>query len=88
MLKTTVVIATLLAITLGTVVPRVDPVVSHVPRTYKVNLEDPPEVRWRTILHDYADPLQKFMEYFDTLPIPESFFHGVEFFAKNVYNQR
>lgn len=28
-------------ITSSTVVPRVDPVHSHIPRTYKVNLDDP-----------------------------------------------
>lgn len=77
MIKATLVFVTLLAVVLSTVVPRVDPVVSHVPRTYKVNLEDPPEKRWATILHDYAEPLERFMEYFDTLPIPATFFHGV-----------
>jgi hypothetical protein len=29
-------------LTLATVVPRIEPVVSHVPRTYKVSLDDPP----------------------------------------------
>jgi hypothetical protein len=33
-----------------TVIPRVEPVVSHVPRTYKVSLDDPPEVRWKQIM--------------------------------------
>lgn len=38
-----IVLATLLiAITMSTVVPRVTPVVSHVPLTYKISLDDPP----------------------------------------------
>jgi hypothetical protein len=42
MITKTVLLATLLLVALSTVVPRVDPVISHVPRTYKVNLEDAP----------------------------------------------
>jgi len=42
MSKTIFVFACLLVVSLCTVVPRVGPVVSHVPLTYKVNLEDAP----------------------------------------------
>lgn len=37
---------------------------------------------------DYAQPLKKFMDYFDMLPIPEQFFKDVEWYAKNVYQQK
>lgn len=80
--------AFLLSLSISTVVPRVGPIHTHVPRTYRVSLEDSPQNRWRQIIHDYTEPLKRFIDYFDLLPIPESFFHGVEWYAKNVYTQR
>lgn len=73
---------------MGTVVPRVGPVHSHVPLTYKVSLDDTPKQRWTQIVHDYWEPLKRFMDYFDMLPIPKEFFHDVEWYAKNVYQQK
>jgi hypothetical protein len=61
----------------STVVPHLPPIHSHVPRTYKVSLDDTPEQRWAPMLRDYKEPLDKFMKYFDMLPIPEKFFEGV-----------
>lgn len=61
----------------ATIVPHLPPIHSHVPRTYKLNLDDTPEQRWAQILKDYKQPLEKFMKYFDKLPIPEKFFEGV-----------
>ena len=61
----------------ATVVPHVGPIKSHVPRTYKVSLDDGPEVRWKHIITDYHEPLKRFMDYFDLLGIPDSFFDGV-----------
>lgn len=87
-MKVLILIAAILALSLATVVPRVTPVHSHAPRTYKVRLEDPPEVRWKTIIHDYHEPLNRFIDYFDLLPIPERFFEGVEWYAKNVYKYK
>ena len=34
----------------STVIPRVEPIVTHAPKTYKVSLDDPPEVRWKQII--------------------------------------
>ena len=48
-----VVLFFLLAIAFGTVVPRLGPIDSHVPLTYKVNVDDPPLVRWAPIIKDY-----------------------------------
>jgi hypothetical protein len=42
-----------LSIAISTVVPHVGPIKSHAPRTYKVSLDDIPEVRWATIIKDY-----------------------------------
>ena len=61
----------------STVVPHVPPFKTHVPRTYKVSLDDPPMIRWAHIIKDYSEPLKRFMDYFDLLPIPKDFFHGV-----------
>ncbi len=72
----------------STVIPRVEPIVTHVPKTYKVSLDDPPEVRWKQILEDYKVPLAKFMEEFNKLPIPEKFYNGVEWYAKNVFKHQ
>lgn len=60
-MKQIVVIALLIVFTLSTVVPRVTPVKSHVPRTYKVSLDDPPLKRWENIVKDYEEPLKRFM---------------------------
>lgn len=40
------------------------------------------------MVQDYKEPLAKFMHYFDLLPIPKTFFEGVEWFAKNVYEHK
>ncbi len=46
----------------ATVVPHVGPIHSHVPRTYKLSLDDTPEQRWSQMVKDYKEPLAKFME--------------------------
>jgi hypothetical protein len=76
MIKTFILLV-LICFVFSTVVPRVDPVKSHVPRTYKVSLDDSAEKRWEHILKDYAEPLKRFMDYFDLLPIPSKFYDGV-----------
>lgn len=87
-MRTIILISLVLALGLATVVPRVTPVHSHIPLTYKVSLDDSPEVRWAPLAQDYAVPLARFMEYFDMLPIPATFFKDVEWFAKNKYQQK
>jgi len=69
-MKIIILTAVLLALSLATVVPRVGPIVTHVPLTYKVNIEDPPIKRWAQMAEDFKVPLKKFMDYFDSLPIP------------------
>ena len=88
MMKTTLVVLALAAVALGTVIPRVTPIVAHAPLVYKVNLEDGPLKRWAPIVKDFAVPLKKFIDYFDTLPISPDFFEGVEWFAKNKYQHK
>ena len=88
LMKTFIVLGFLLVVALGTIVPWVTPIVSHAPLTYKVNLEDSPEKRWGPIVKDFAVPLQKFIDYFDMLPISPDFFEGVEWYAKNLYQHK
>lgn len=75
----------LLGVTLSTVVPHVGKIKSHVPRTYKVSLDDPLEKRWAPIVHDYRHAFTLFMNYFDLLPIPKHFWSVVEWYAKNIF---
>jgi acid ceramidase/N-acylethanolamine-hydrolysing acid amidase len=87
-MKSMLVLAILMGVGLATVIPHVGPIVTHTPLTYRVNLEDPPEVRWAPMIQDYAVPLKRFMEYFELLPISKVFWEGVDYYAKNVYQQK
>lgn len=87
-MKVFVLLPLFFAIALSTVVPRVTPIVSHVPLTYKLNLDDPVEKRYIQLAEDYKKPLAEFMDYFDMLPISPKFFEDIEFYAKSVYRQR
>lgn len=73
----TIVVLSLLAVAFATVVPRIGPIDSHIPLTYKVNIDDPPMVRWAPIIKDYQHELTRIIEFFDILPIPKTFFEGV-----------
>lgn len=37
----------------ATVIPRVGPIDSHPPVTYKVQINDPPLIRWAPIIRDF-----------------------------------
>ena len=74
--------ALLLALALATMVPHLDPIDAHVPLVYKVELNDPPLVRWAPIVRDFIQPLHRFMEFVDLLPVPKTFYDGVELWAK------
>lgn len=78
-----ILIALLASLALSTMVPHVGPVDSHSPLTYKMELNDPPLKRWEPIWRDYKEPISRFMEYLDLLPIPKGFYDGVEWYAKN-----
>jgi len=54
-------LAILSSIVASTVVPRVSPIETHVPLSYNVQIDDPPEVRWAPIIKDYYDPLHRFI---------------------------
>lgn len=75
----------LLGFTLATVVPHVGPIESRKPLTYKVSLDDPPEVRWAPMARDFKEPITRFIEYLDLLPIPKGFYDGVEWYARNEF---
>lgn len=73
----------LLTLSLSTVIPRLGPIDSHKPLTYKVQINDPPMTRWAPIIRDFNTSLHRFLEYVDLLPIPKGFYDGVEWYAKN-----
>lgn len=43
----------LVTLAFSTVVPHVGPVESHIPLTYKVQIDDPPTVRWAPIIKTF-----------------------------------
>lgn len=75
----------LAAVALATMVPHVGPIESRVPLVYKVSLNDPPLVRWAPLARDFKEPIARFMEYLDLLPIPKGFYDGVEWYARNEF---
>ncbi len=83
-----VVLAALLALALATVVPRVGPIDSHIPLTYKVQIDDPPTKRWAPMIRDFNTSLHRFLEFVDLLPIPKGFYDGVEWYAKNEFKHQ
>lgn len=80
-----VLVLCLLGFALSTMVPHVGPIEPRKPLTYKVSLNDAPEVRWAPLARDFREPIQRFMEYLDLLPIPKGFYDGVEWYAKNEF---
>lgn len=56
-MKALILLPLFFAIALSTVVPRVTPIVSHVPLTYKLNLDDPVEKRYVQLAEDFKKPL-------------------------------
>ncbi len=52
-MKNHIISALLVAIVLANTHPHLDPIVTHVPKSYKVNVDDPPLTRWAPIIKDY-----------------------------------
>lgn len=67
------------------VIPHLGKLKGHVPRTYKVQIDDAPEVRWAPMLHDYKHALDLFMAEFELLPIPKKFFEAADWYAHNMF---
>lgn len=75
----------LIALATATVIPRLGPIETHIPLTYKVQIDDPPLTRWAPIVRDFNHSVHRFVEFLDLLPIPKGFYDGVEWFAKNEF---
>ena len=52
-MKIPIIVALLISIALADTKPHPDPIITHVPKVYKVNVDDPPIVRWAPIIKDY-----------------------------------
>lgn len=72
-----IVLFCLLSLATGTVIPRVGPIDSHAPISYKVQIEDPPLTRWAPIIRDFNQSIHRFVEFLELIPIPEDFYEGV-----------
>ncbi len=59
--KTLFLISLMIALVTSTVVPRIGPIDSHSPLTYKVQIDDPPLVRWAPIIRDFNGSLHRFL---------------------------
>ena len=53
-MKIPIILSLIIALTLANVHPHPDPIITHVPKVYKVNVDDPPLERWTPILKDFA----------------------------------
>ena len=84
-MKTPIILALLLTLALSNPHPHPDPIITHTPKIYKVNIDDDPMTRWAPIMKDFAEPLSRFMYFFDLLPFPKTFFREVEWYAKNQF---
>ena len=77
MSKALILLALVAILATATVIPRTGPIDSHAPLTYKVQIDDPPIVRWAPIIRDFNSSLHRFVQFLDLLPIPKGFYDGV-----------
>ena len=78
-MKDLVLVLAILVLTACTVVPRQPPIQSHPPIAYKVQIDDPPLVRWAPIIKDFNTSIHTFVaEFLDKQAIPKGFYDGVE----------
>jgi hypothetical protein len=85
-MKLQISITLLIILVVANVHPHPPPVISHVPKTYKVNIDDSPMVRWAPLINDFKKPIQEFVEYlFTHIPFPKTFFREVDYFARHKF---
>jgi hypothetical protein len=80
-----IIIAILLALSSCMIIPHLGKLKGHTPRTYNVQIDDPPEVRWAPVIHDYKHALDLFMAEFELLPIPKKFYQLLDWYAHNIF---
>lgn len=51
----------LLVFVTATVIPRTGPIDTHIPLTYKVQIDDPPLKRWEPIIKDFNHTVHRFV---------------------------
>ena len=52
-MKIPIILALLAVLILANVHPHPDPIITHVPKVYKVNVDDSPMDRWAPIIKDF-----------------------------------
>ena len=45
-------------------------------------------MRWAPIVRDFMHPLSRFMEFIDLLPVPKTFYDGVEVYARTEFKYK
>lgn len=76
-MKLVIALTLLLTLVISNTHPHLDPIINHVPKLYKVDIDEDPLTRWAPIIKDYAEPLKKFMFWIDLIPFSKTFFHDV-----------
>jgi len=80
-----IIVAILLAVSSSMIIPHLGKLKGHTPRTYNVQIDDPAEVRWAPVVHDYKHALDLFMAEFEMLPIPKKFYNLLDWYAHHVF---
>ena len=52
-MKIPILLALLLTLALANVHPHPDPITTHIPKSYKVDVDEDPMTRWAPIIQDY-----------------------------------
>lgn len=61
---------------------------ARAPRTYKVQISDPPEVRWAPMVHDYRHFINKMMDEVTFLNLPDKFYELLDWYAHKIFSHQ
>lgn len=84
-MKNPIIFALLVGLVLANVHPHHDPIVTHTPKAYKVQVDEPPLTRWAPIIKDYQKALDTFMYFLNLIPFSKTFFRDVNWYAHNEF---
>jgi hypothetical protein len=84
-MKYPIIFAFLVALALSNTHPHLDPIINHIPKTYKVQVDEAPLTRWAPIIKDYQKALDTFMYFLNLIPFSKTFFKDVNWYAHNEF---
>lgn len=83
-MKTLLLIASVLAVSLAIMIPHDGPLVASVPPKFKLDLNVDPEHRWDNIIPTYKPIIKRFVTYvLNLLPLSKDFYNKVGEFGEN-----